>query len=42
MSLVDRISRAQGAPGIMPKSGTRLPQATIDKIIKWKTDGFQE
>jgi hypothetical protein len=38
--LIDRISRAQGAAGMMPNGGTRLPQATIDKIIKWQTDGF--
>lgn len=40
--LIDRISRAQGAPGMMPNGGTRLPQASIDKIIKWQTDGFVE
>lgn len=38
--LIDRISRAQGVAGMMPNGGTRLPQATIDKIIKWQTDGF--
>ncbi|MEO8235206.1 MAG: cytochrome c [Flavobacterium sp.] len=38
--LIDRISRTQGAVGMMPNGGTRLPQATIDKIIKWQTDGF--
>jgi hypothetical protein len=38
--LIDRISRAQGSAGMMPNGGTRLPQATIDKIIKWQTDGF--
>jgi hypothetical protein len=38
--LIDRISRSQGAVGMMPNGGTRLPQATIDKIIKWQTDGF--
>ncbi|WP_395047676.1 c-type cytochrome [Flavobacterium sp.] len=38
--LIDRVSRAQGSGGMMPDAGTRLPQATIDKIIKWQTDGF--
>lgn len=38
--LLDRISRAQGTPGMMPNGGTRLPQASIDKITKWQTDGF--
>jgi hypothetical protein len=38
--LIDRISRAQGEGGMMPNGGTRLPQATIDRIIKWQTDGF--
>ncbi len=40
--LLDRISRPQGAPGMMPNGGTRLPQSTIDLITKWKTDGFVE
>ena len=39
-SLIDRVSRAQGSGGMMPQAGMRLPQATIDKIIKWQTDGF--
>ena len=40
--LIDRISRAQGVSGMMPSGGTRLPQATIDLIKKWETDGFQQ
>ncbi len=40
--LIERISRAQGAPGMMPNGGTRLPQATIDKISSWAETGFQE
>jgi hypothetical protein len=40
--LLDRISRPQGAPGMMPNGGTRLPQSSIDLINKWKTDGFLE
>lgn len=40
--LLDRISRDQGAPGMMPNQGTRLPQATIDLIADWNTDGLLE
>lgn len=40
--LLDRISRAQGAQGMMPNGGTRLPQTTIDAITKWQTDGLLE
>ncbi len=40
--LIDRISRDQGAPGMMPNGGTRLPQASINVIIKWQEDGLQE
>lgn len=40
--LVDKISRPQGAPGMMPNGGTRLPQASINIIIKWQQDGLQE
>ncbi|WP_395077701.1 c-type cytochrome [Flavobacterium sp.] len=35
-----RISRANGAVGIMPKGGSRLPQASIDAVIKWQADGL--
>ena len=40
--LLDRISRPQGAPGMMPNGGTRLPQPLIDQIIVWKNEGFAE
>lgn len=40
--LLDRISRAQGASGMMPNGGTRLPQATINKIYEWAENGFPE
>ena len=39
--LIGRISRAQGTSGMMPNGGTRLPQAKIDIIIKWRDQGFQ-
>ena len=39
--LIDRISRPQGAEGMMPNGGTRLPQNKIDIIIKWRDQGFQ-
>ncbi len=40
--LIDRISRSQGADGMMPLGGTRLPQSTINKIIEWNTNGLVE
>ncbi len=40
--LLERISRVQGASGMMPNLGTRLPQSTIDLIIDWNTDGLLE
>lgn len=40
--LLDRISRTQGAPGMMPNQGTRLPQNSIDLIVDWNTDGLLE
>lgn len=40
--LLDRISRAQGEPGMMPNGGTRLPQATIDQVIAWSAQGLNE
>lgn len=39
--LIDRISRSQGAEGMMPNGGTRLPQEKIDLIIQWRDQGFQ-
>ncbi len=41
-AILSRINLAQGATGMMPKNGTKLPQATIDLIQKWKDDGLQE
>ena len=40
--LIDRISRPQGAPGMMPNGGARLPQALINQIITWQNEGFAE
>lgn len=40
--LLDRISRPQGAEGMMPNGGTRLPQATIDMFYRWKDQGFPQ
>lgn len=40
--LLDRISRPQGSDGMMPNGGTRLPQTSIDIIIKWRDDGFSD
>lgn len=38
--LLDRISRPEGASGLMPLGGPRLPQETIDLIVQWKEDGL--
>jgi hypothetical protein len=39
--LLDRISRANGAPGLMP-TNSRLPQQTIDVVVQWNLDGLLE
>lgn len=40
--LIDRISRTNGAPGLMPLGGPRMPQQTIDIVIDWNNDGLLE
>lgn len=40
--LIDRISLPQGNSNMMPKDGTRLPQATIDKFTTWKNNSYPE
>jgi hypothetical protein len=40
--LIDRISKAQDAPGMMPYGGARLPQSNIDQVIAWKNTGFKQ
>lgn len=40
--LLDRISRSEGALGLMPLGGPRLPQTTIDLLIQWNEDGLLE
>lgn len=40
--LLDRISREEGAPGLMPLGGPRLPQETIDLLMQWNEDGMLE
>ena len=40
--LLDRISRPQGSPGMMPNGGTRLPQAVIDQVFEWSAQGLHE
>lgn len=40
-TLIDRISRPQGASGMMPSGGTRLPQSSINLIALWKAQGVQ-
>ncbi|MBC8052631.1 MAG: hypothetical protein H7Y13_06165 [Sphingobacteriaceae bacterium] len=38
--ILTRIKLAQGASGMMPNGGTKLPQSTINTIQKWKDDGL--
>ncbi len=40
--LLNRISRPQGAEGMMPNGGTRLPQAVIDQVSAWANQGLIE
>lgn len=40
--LIDRISRADGSSGAMPLGGPKLPQSTVNLVIKWKNDGLLE
>ena len=40
--LLDRISRPQGAQGMMPNGGTRLPQEKINQIFQWAQNGLPE
>ncbi len=40
--LLERISRSENDPGLMPFGGPRLPQETIDLIKQWNTDGLLE
>ncbi|MBT7850507.1 MAG: hypothetical protein HN714_03160 [Formosa sp.] len=41
-NLIDRINRQSGESGFMPLGGSRIPQASIDLIIQWQTEGFAE
>ena len=38
--LLNRISLTNGNSLLMPQGGPRLPQATIDVIVKWNQDGL--
>lgn len=40
--LLNRISLENGNSSLMPQGGPRLPQTTIDIIIKWQQDGLLE
>lgn len=40
-SLIDRITRPANDGLVMPQNG-RMPQATINVILQWRTDGFLE
>ena len=40
--LLSRISLNNGNSALMPQSGPRMPQATIDIVAKWEQDGLLE
>ncbi|MBW4362415.1 c-type cytochrome [Flavobacterium taihuense] len=40
--LLTRISLENGNGFLMPNGGPRMPQATIDIIVKWEKDGLLE
>jgi mono/diheme cytochrome c family protein len=42
LGTIDRIMRQSGDPLKMPLGPTRLPQARIDAVVKWQTQGLQE
>lgn len=41
-AILDRVSRAQGATGMMPRNGTRLSNDKIALIKKWVDEGLGE
>ena len=41
-NLIGKISRPDGAPGLMPYGGPRLPQNSIDKIVDWRDSNYLE
>ncbi len=41
-NLIDRINKQSGEGGFMPLGGSRMPQASIDLIIQWQSEGFAE
>ncbi|MCU0324397.1 MAG: cytochrome c [Spirosomaceae bacterium] len=42
-AILDRVQRQPGTTGFMPRNGTmQLPQATIDKLKQWVSDGLLE
>ncbi len=41
-NLIGKISRPEGALGLMPLGGPRLPQTSIDIIVDWQASGFLE
>ena len=40
--LLNRISLENGNSSLMPNGGPRLPQVTIDMMLKWEKDGLLE
>ena len=40
--LLEKISKADGEPGLMPNGGPRMPQSKINKFITWQAQGLLE
>jgi uncharacterized membrane protein len=40
--LINRISLENGDGSLMPEGGPRLPQVTIDVVLKWQKEGLLE
>lgn len=42
-SILDRVQRTPGSTGFMPRGASaQIPQASIDKLKQWVTDGLLE
>lgn len=40
--LINRITLENGNSSLMPKGGPRIPQTTIDIVLKWEKEGLLE
>ena len=42
LGLINRMMLENGNGLLMPQGGPKLPQATIDIVVKWQQDGLKE